>query len=107
MEYLDEITEPPLGSVEEALLSAMGTLLYFPHEALTFYPVEDIELWNSVDGAIEALQTYIDQNQLSIPTLPTVLSTSSTDLGPSTNANMYVGMFKTALEMIEEMRNEA
>lgn len=86
-----------------------------------FHVADDIELWNSVDGAVDTLKQYIKRHRLPYPVLPEPLDAVSASVGervgaqeegddgkhessPEEQHDMYVGMFRTALEMIEENR---
>lgn len=73
---------------------------------------DDIELWTSVDGALDALMEYINCRRLPYPELPltsesssAVATAGSADGGGQDTHDIYVGMYRTAIEMIEEERN--
>ena len=119
VEYLEEIMDPELGSVEEALMSALGTAtskvmlcnIFLIQNC--FPPTDDIELWESVEGALDALSAFIEDHSLPYPALPetgTAAPSASSKDGnadddmPGGGHEMYVGMYKTALEMIEDER---
>lgn len=77
--------------------------------------IDDIELWDSVDGSLLSLRDFIKNRNLNYPKLPEVdasipvgdASSSSdkatSEANPSVES-MYVGMYRTALEMIDAER---
>ncbi len=128
VEYLDEIPEPvAAGSVEEALLGALGTQINILHiiyalRTCLLVSTDEVELWSSTEGAIEALIDFINRTDMAYPSLPegraekieAAVGVSSSSRGVSSSesvppvydAEMYKGMFRTAIEMISQLRIE-
>ena len=133
VEYTDEIQEPvPIGSVEEAILRVKGKrkrglprctmaicVLYksqlYVLTDIDFVLTDDFELWSSTDGALEALERYIEEFNLPYPSIittedPECMSTvvkANTDNLISNQTSVieiYRGMYQTAIDMIQDMK---
>ena len=82
----------------------------------------DLPLWQQTDGAIEWVQEYLVNHNLSLPKLPSAASTGLPDsvntaaaLGAANNEGfsltasdlheMYLGMFTTAFDIIRQQQS--